>query len=137
MTVSALKAKPKQRSSSGWSPERRAKHAASIKLWAPWAKSTGPRTTVGKARSAMNAYKHGGRRAALRFFAAALARNSRFLRGLNQFCRLRKNNPANELLKMMEFRLMLEGQHVNMTFLWLQNRLIAHPRREYWLANDG
>ena len=44
----------------GWTPERRAKQAALIKSWKPWAKSTGPKTEEGKASSARNAFKGGG-----------------------------------------------------------------------------
>jgi hypothetical protein len=42
---------------SGWTPERRAKQAEAIRRWQPWAKSTGPRTEEGKARSSRNADK--------------------------------------------------------------------------------
>src|SRR3954451_21000362 len=34
----------------GWTPERRARQAEAIQQWKPWEKSTGPRTTRGKAR---------------------------------------------------------------------------------------
>ena len=40
----------------GWTPERRARQAQAIRRWRPWEHSTGPRTAVGKARSARNAY---------------------------------------------------------------------------------
>ncbi len=50
---------PLRYSKTGWSPERRARQATRIRLWAPWAKSTGPKTAAGKARSAKNARKHG------------------------------------------------------------------------------
>src|SRR5262245_17897716 len=43
----------------GWTPRRRAHQAAMIRRWAPWRRSTGPRTGAGKARCAMNALKHG------------------------------------------------------------------------------
>ena len=46
---------------SGWSPERRARQAALIRSWAPWRRSTGPKTEAGKARCSMNALKHGFR----------------------------------------------------------------------------
>ena len=45
------------RSSSGWSAERRAKHAAAIRRWKPWLKSTGPKSKAGKRRTARNAFK--------------------------------------------------------------------------------
>ncbi len=38
----------------GWTPERRARQAALIRAWKPWERSTGPRTTDGKARSSAN-----------------------------------------------------------------------------------
>lgn len=44
---------------SGWTPERRAQQAEAIRRWQPWAKSTGPRTNDGKARSSRNADKGG------------------------------------------------------------------------------
>jgi hypothetical protein len=48
----------------GWSPERRARQAALVRSWAPWRRSTGPKTEAGKARCSMNALKHGFRSAA-------------------------------------------------------------------------
>jgi hypothetical protein len=45
----------------GWTPERRAAQAERIAKTKPWESSTGPKTAAGKKRSAMNAYKHGGR----------------------------------------------------------------------------
>lgn len=52
----------------GWTPERRARQAELIRNWRPWERSTGPRTTEGKARVARNGYK-GGEREALRELA--------------------------------------------------------------------
>ena len=43
----------------GWTPERRARQAALIRAWKPWAQSTGPRTVEGKARTARNGFKGG------------------------------------------------------------------------------
>jgi hypothetical protein len=42
-----------------WTPERRARQAALIRTWKPWQHATGPRTLVGKATAAKNAYKGG------------------------------------------------------------------------------
>src|SRR5215510_10873251 len=47
----------------GWSNERRARQAARIREWAPWRRSTGPRTEAGKLRCAQNAFRHGDRSA--------------------------------------------------------------------------
>jgi hypothetical protein len=52
---------PRKRRPKGWTPQRRAQQAALIRLWRPERHSTGPRSESGKARSAMNALKHGGR----------------------------------------------------------------------------
>lgn len=49
----------------GWTPERRAKQAAAIRQWQPWAQSTGPKTPEGKAASSRNTWK-GGHRTKLR-----------------------------------------------------------------------
>jgi hypothetical protein len=47
--------------SNGWTPERRAGRAALIQNWQPWARSTGPKTEIGKAASAGNSRTHGMR----------------------------------------------------------------------------
>jgi hypothetical protein len=49
----------------GWTLERRAKQSAAIRQWRPWERSTGPRTSEGKARVARNAWR-GGHRAEFR-----------------------------------------------------------------------
>ena len=44
-----------------WTPEARQRQAQAIRLWTPWIRSTGPKTTAGKMRSARNALKGGVR----------------------------------------------------------------------------
>lgn len=43
----------------GWPPERRQAQADRIRQTKPWTKSTGPKSTEGKARSARNGTTHG------------------------------------------------------------------------------
>ncbi len=43
----------------GWTLERRQRQSAAIQTWQPWVKSTGPKTTEGKAKSSQNAFKGG------------------------------------------------------------------------------
>ncbi len=52
---------PDRRCAKGWTPERRLRQAARIRLTQPWRHSTGPRTQAGKARVAMNALRRGYR----------------------------------------------------------------------------
>ena len=71
--------------SSAWTPERRARQAAAIRRWQPWAQSSGPKTAEGKAVSSRNADKGVRReemramdrrtRARLRFFKHLIARD--------------------------------------------------------------
>ncbi len=49
----------------GWTPERRKRQAELIRQWAPWAKSTGPKSQEGKGRVARNSWR-GGHRQQLR-----------------------------------------------------------------------
>jgi len=44
-----------------WTQERKAKQRTAIYRWRPWDKSTGPKTSAGKARVSMNAWKHGAK----------------------------------------------------------------------------
>lgn len=37
-----------------WTPEAKARQAALIRTWAPWDKSTGPKTAKGKATASQN-----------------------------------------------------------------------------------
>ncbi len=46
----------------GWTEERRKAQAERCRKNAPWKKATGPKTAAGKAKSSVNAYKHGGYR---------------------------------------------------------------------------
>jgi len=55
----------------GWTPSRRKRQATLIRQWRPWEKSTGPKSSEGKARCARNAFK-GGARSVLRELMRAL-----------------------------------------------------------------
>ena len=78
---------PVKRRPKGWTPERRARQAALIRSWAPWRRSTGPKTEAGKARCSKNALKHGHRSRAtireyqrIRYVLRLAARNIAMLR---------------------------------------------------------
>lgn len=45
--------------SKGWTEERRRAQADRCRANKPWKNATGPKTAAGKARSSMNAFKHG------------------------------------------------------------------------------
>ena len=85
---------PRKQRPKGWTPARRVRQAALIRLWQPWRRSTGPRTETGKARVATNPLKHGGRSRAhilemrrVRYALRLAARNIALLRA---HIRLRK-----------------------------------------------
>lgn len=86
-----------------WTPEERARQSAAIRKWKPWANSTGPRTSQGKARSALNATKHGFRSRAGIAFNYLLTRHRAFLRAVKTRIRVerlqKKKNTPNELLR--------------------------------------
>jgi len=88
---SALRAK------AGWTPERRARQAALIRRWAPWRRSTGPKTEAGKARCAKNALRHGGRSRArileLQRIRRILRKVDENIRAVRLFIRLRDARP--------------------------------------------
>jgi len=62
----------------GWTEERRLRQSELIQTWQPWANSTGPRTSAGRAKASQNAFK-GGIRPLLRRLAKALHGNQQAL----------------------------------------------------------
>ena len=72
----------------GWTPERRARQAALIRQWQPWRRSTGPKTEAGKARSSMNAFKHGCRGRVYLHQAARVRYAIRLVAHTNEIARL-------------------------------------------------
>ena len=89
---------PRKRRPKGWTPERRAQQSARIRLWQPWRRSTGPRSEAGKAQSAMNGLKHGGRSRAhimqmrrMRYVLRLAARNIAMLRTHIRITRLEQS----------------------------------------------
>ena len=62
----------------GWTQERRQKQSAAIRRWKPWERSTGPRTSAGKATASQNANK-GYDWLGIRRIAAALHKNKKSL----------------------------------------------------------
>lgn len=79
MANELLKDSPQAR---GWTEERRQKHRAAIARWAPWKKSTGPKTQLGKERSSQNALKHGFHGRMGREFHRLLAQQKRLVRAM-------------------------------------------------------
>lgn len=63
-----------------WTDEERKKQAEAIKNWKPWEKSTGPRTSYGKNRSALNALKTGERSVRQAQYATLFRLNRDFIR---------------------------------------------------------
>ena len=66
-----------------WTPERRAAAALRASRQKPWLHSTGPKTKGGKARSSLNAWKHGLNSRSSRTLRRALRGYSAFLADLN------------------------------------------------------
>ncbi|QDL37221.1 hypothetical protein EUB48_07925 [Rhodoferax sediminis] len=55
-----------------WTSEQRQRQAERIRQWAPWTRSTGPQSVVGKRKASRNASK-GGFRPRLRALAKGLS----------------------------------------------------------------
>jgi hypothetical protein len=64
-----------------WTPERRARQSALIQQWKPWEQSTGPRSDLGKAAAARNAYR-GGLSSQLRQIRQAMRQQSVMLKSM-------------------------------------------------------
>ena len=101
---------------SAWTPERRAKQAAAIKIWAPWARSTGPRTKTGKAKSSQNARKYSPH-APHRAVKKAMRAQAHYLSDMKRYLRLKKFFPQNELLKNERRRLLRKGKKVTLQLM--------------------
>lgn len=100
------------RSASGWSAERRAKHAAAIRRWKPWLKSTGPKSRAGKRRAARNAFKSHIYTDPMRLLTLALRAQRRYLSEINRYSRMKKFFVKNELLKKYRRSLIRRGRKV-------------------------
>ena len=72
------------RAARGWTDERRARHSAAIRRWAPWTKSAGPRTAEGKHISSLNALKHGAYSRPVKQFFRQLRAHTAFCRYISQ-----------------------------------------------------
>jgi hypothetical protein len=64
-----------------WTPQERERQSRLIHAWKPW-RHAGVKTPEGKAKSRMNAWKHGGRSAEIRALSRALVAQARVLRKL-------------------------------------------------------
>lgn len=96
----------------GWPPARRRKQAENARKFRPWLQSTGPRTTQGKARTRLNAQKHGFRSAEWRALYHALHAHRQFLKlalpllgtdNPQQFQRIKRDLVRNAALNKLEF----------------------------------
>jgi hypothetical protein len=74
---------PARRHRNGWTAERRVRQAQNIRRWQPWTRSTGPRTTAGKARTRYNGCKHNMRSQAVQRLRMALKQQRIFLARFN------------------------------------------------------
>lgn len=79
----------------GWTEERRRAQAERCRANRPWEHSTGPKSAAGKARSALNAYKHGGDAVYKALIKELLHHNREFLKYAKAFSEI-------ELIKTLE-----------------------------------
>lgn len=68
----------------GWTPEQRQRLGEAVQKWKPWERSTGPRSSLGKAIASRNAFK-GGERPALRQMNRLVGES---LKRLNRLCEI-------------------------------------------------
>lgn len=87
-----------------WTAERRLNHSIAIRRWSPWKKSTGPRTVAGKAKSCMNALKHGQYCRQAYEFRAALRQRMSYIKFLCHRQDEILSFQRNELLKIYKKR---------------------------------
>ena len=105
---------------SPWTPERRARHSLAIRNWAPWKKSTGPRTISGKAKSCMNAFKHGQYSRQAYEFRLALRHKMAYIKFICHRQEELQRFQRNELLKNGRKRIPTLKKHI---CLWRQKRI--------------
>lgn len=74
----------RKRGQSVWTPERRAAAAERARRLKPSRFSTGPKTAAGKARSSLNAWKHGFYCKGAKDLRSALRRHNQFLKDINK-----------------------------------------------------
>lgn len=73
-----------------WTPEAKKTQSEAIRRWRPWQNSTGPKTTEGKKRAAINATKHGLYSQNMRTILAIFKRQRLYLKAFRQSLRLPK-----------------------------------------------
>ncbi len=89
-----------------WSEKRRKEQAERCRRNQPWKNATGPKTKEGKARSSMNAYKHGGFNGTKELVNALLFYNKAFLAVTLE---LAENELINAQLKQMLIRVRVQN----------------------------